>query len=278
MELARRIGGEILSVDSMQVYRGMDVGTAKPTALEQSEIRHHMIDIVEPSEDFSVAEFQNKARAALGDLSGPVIVAGGSGLHFRSVVDPMSFAPTDAELRAELESTDLSQLVSELERLDSEAVGHVDMANKRRVVRAVEIARLGAGTPSERAATAEAERLRRYAADIPFTGFGLDPGDELESRVARRLGHMRSGGLVEEVARLRGTLGRTAGAAVGYREIAAMLDGDIDEDAAFQLIEQNTNRLARKQRTWFQRDPRIRWIPWSSERDELVARIESELM
>ncbi len=256
----------------MQVYRGMDIGTAKPNLIERRGVPHHLIDIAEPTEEFTVAEFRRRGKAVMRSATSPLIITGGSGLHFRSLVDPMTFAPTDRDLRAELEKADHDYLVDELTDIDPEAGKHVDLANFRRVVRAVEIARLTGETPSSRAATEEAEDIRRYRAEVDFTAIGVDPGEELDDRVEARLGAMRSGGLVHEVRGLRGRMGRTARSAVGYREVLAHLEGELTEDEAFEQAALNTNRLAKKQRTWFQRDPRIRWIPWTEDVDERTER------
>lgn len=193
-------------------------------------------------------------------------------MHFRALVDPMSFAPTDPELRAELEETPVPALVSELEQVDPGAGRHVDLANERRVIRAVEIYRLSGETPSLRANSAEAKELERYIPEIPFTAVGVDPGAEVDERIERRLAGMRSGGLVDEVRRLRHRLGRTARFAVGYKEIIEYLDGRLTLDEAFGAVGRNTRKLARKQRTWFQRDPRIRWIPWIDDEGDRVDR------
>lgn len=272
IEIAVRIGAEIVSVDSMQVYRGMDIGTAKPTIIERRGVPHHMVDIVDPSEEFTVAEFRRIGRRVLEEASTPIIITGGSGLHFRAVVDPMSFAPTDPDLRAELEELSLVALAGELEEFDAKAGRHVDLANKRRVVRAVEIHRLTGETPSQRAASVEAGALERYVPEISFTAIGVDPGAGIDERIARRLADMRSGGLVEEVRGLSDKLGRTARSAVGYREILEYLNGQMTLEEAFEEVEGNTRRLAKKQRTWFQRDPRIRWIPWIEDESERVDR------
>jgi tRNA dimethylallyltransferase len=261
---------EIISVDSMQVYRGMDIGTAKPTIVERKGVTHHMIDVADPEDEFSVAEFRRMARQIIAGSSGPLIVTGGSGLHFRAVVDPMSFAPTDASLRAELEGKALDELVDELAAVDEGAGRVVDLSNKRRVVRAVEIYRLTGETPSRRATSAEADDVARYVPELVFTAVGVDAGEKLEQRVDQRIGEMRAGGLVDEVRGLRGRLGRTAAAAVGYTEILEFLAGRCEEEQAFQAIGRNTRKLAKRQRTWFQRDPRIHWIPW----DTPEARVE----
>ncbi len=277
MTVAEELGGEVLSVDSMQVYRGMDIGTAKPSLIERRGITHHMIDIADPEEDFSVARFATLGRRIIDTAPVPVVICGGSGLHFRALVDPMSFAPTEPTIRSDLESVDPEILVERLVDLDPEAGDHVDLANPRRVVRAVEIHALTGETPSLRARSAEAEEVRRYVAQVEFTGVGIDPGDQLEARVDRRLVAMRAGGLVDEVKGLWGRMGRTARSAVGYRQIGAFLEGEIDLEEAFAAVSQATKRLARKQRTWFQRDPRIRWIPWVSDPVRLGERIMEAL-
>lgn len=256
----------------MQVYRGMNIGTAKPTIIERRGVTHHLIDVVDPDQEFSVADYRRLGREVIDSSPDPLIIAGGSGLHFRALVDPMSFAPTDEELRQELENRPLDIVVAELSDLDPEAARYVDLANKRRVVRALEIARLTGETPSFRARSAEAEDLRRYVPDIEFSAVGIDPGSALDERIDQRLDEMRRGGLVEEVKGLRGRLGRTARSAVGYREILDHLAGESTLEEAFDAIAQNTRRLARKQRTWFQRDPRIRWIPWMEDEADRVER------
>lgn len=272
IRIALEIGAEIISVDSMQVYRGMDIGTAKPTLIERKGVPHHMIDIVDPSQEFTVADFRRRGKEVMRRADRPLMITGGSGLHFRSLVDPMTFAPTDPGLRAELELIEPADLVRELMSADPDAGDHVDLQNPRRVIRAVEIARLTGELPSSRAATEQAQDVRRYMAEVSFKAVGIDPGDSLDARVDERLGQMRRGGLVEEVRGLRGRLGRTARTAVGYREVLAHLEGEIDEDDAFELAAANTKKLAKKQRTWFQRDPRIHWIPWNEDADERAER------
>jgi len=271
---AKKLGAEIISVDSMQVYREMNIGTAKPAFLEREEVPHHMIDVVDPEVEFSVAEFRLRARALINARPGSrFLITGGSGLHFRALVDPMSFAPTDAGLREDLEGRPIEVLRAELESADPAAGSHVDLANPRRVVRAVEILRLTGETPATRAVKAEAEDLRRYVAEVEFTAVGVDPGEDLDHRVDSRLEQMRDGGLIQEVDSLRGRLGRTARRAVGYRELADALDASTDLDEALSLTARNTKKLARRQRTWFQRDPRIHWIPWLENVDDRIERV-----
>jgi len=274
IRLAERFGAEVISVDSMQVYRGMDIGTAKPTVLERRGVPHHMVDVAEPEEEFSVARFRMLGRGALAESDSPImIITGGSGLHFRALVDPMSFAPTNIETRAELEGRDPESLVEKLLAADPGAGSHVDLANPRRVIRALEIYLLTGETPSSRAGSAEAEEVRRYVAEIEFEAVGVDPGGDLDARVERRLVSMREGGFVDEVRWLAPRLGRTARNAVGYREILEALAGESSMDGAFELAAAATKKLARKQRTWFQRDPRIRWIPWIEDVEQRTGRV-----
>jgi tRNA dimethylallyltransferase len=274
IKLAGHLGAEIISVDSMQVYRGMDIGTAKPTVLERAGIVHHLIDVADPSEEFSVAAFRRLGRRVLSETGAPaIVISGGSGLHFRALVDPLSFAPTDPDLREELESRQTEQLVTDLLEADPGAAAFVDVANSRRVIRAVEIYQLTGETPSTRAATAAAEDVRRYVPEVAFEAIGLDPGAGLEDRIDVRLRQMREAGLVDEVRSIAPRMGRTARSAVGYREVLAALNGEVSMDQALDLASVSTKKLARKQRTWFQRDPRIRWIPWIDDPDQRLRRI-----
>lgn len=272
IEVAKHLGAEVISVDSMQVYRGMNIGTAKPNSIERRDVVHHMIDVIDPEEEFSVAEFRQQARKIMERSEVPLLITGGSGLHFRALVDPMSFAPTDPTLKTELEATSAAELVAELEDVDDGAGRHVDLGNPRRVLRAIEIVRLTGETPSQRAMSAEAEDLRRYRSEVDFTAVGIDAGEVLDDRIEDRLKQMRAGGLVDEVKTLQNRLGRTASAAVGYRELLDHFKGNSPVVEALDAISRNTKKLAKKQRTWFQRDPRIRWIPWFDHSDERVAR------
>ena len=265
MELARRSGGEIVSVDSMQVYRGMDIGTAKPSPADQAEVRHHMIDLVDPDEDYAVAEFQRTGRAAMAAIAArkrPVVIVGGSGLYFRSLVDPLRFPPSDPAVRAAVEGMSRSAAVDELLEADPGAGDHVDLANPRRVRRALEIVRLEGGTPSERAVDPQVEQVRNYRPEVPFTAIGVDPGEMLAERVERRIDQMLRVGLVEEVAGLADRMGRTAGSAVGYRQMLPVVSGTRTVREGREATVRATMALARKQRTYFGRDPRIRWLAW----------------
>lgn len=274
MQLAGPLDGEIVGVDSMQVYRGLDIGTAKPGAADRAAVPHHMIDVVEPGTAYSVAEFQDAGRAALDEIVGrrrTAIICGGSGLHFRALVDPLEFPPTDDELRAELEAIRPEELVDELIDVDPEAARVVDLSNPRRVVRAVEIHRLTDQTPSERAGAEAALAVRRYRARIDFVALGVDPGDRLEQRVTARLDSMLEAGWPDEARRLAPDLGPTARLALGYRELIAVAEGEISLRDARAEILRATLALAKRQRTFFRRDPRIRWLPWHDEGERRLA-------
>jgi tRNA dimethylallyltransferase len=260
LEVARRTGARILSLDSMQVYRRMDIGTAKPTPAEQAEVQHSMIDLVDPSEEYSVQDFQIEARAVIEASDGPVLAVGGSGLHMRAVIDPLQFLPTDDELRAELEDASPDLLVDELLRADDAAGSHVDLANTRRVVRAVEVHRLTGRTPTALAADPMRQAVARYEPLYTCPIFGLDPCGALGERIDDRLRHMLERGLVEEVDGLVGELGRTASQAVGYKELAPVVRGERSLDEGVADVRRATLALARRQRAWFRRDPRVRWV------------------
>lgn len=265
LRVARRWGAEILSVDSVQVYQEMDIGTAKPSDSERAEIPHHMIDVVPPEVDYSVAEFQQAGRHAMNevlDRGTPLVVVGGSGLYFRALVDPLEFPPSDPEIRAQVDSLGDVRAVHELLLADPGAAAHVDLSNPRRVGRALEILRLGAGTPSERASGPAAERVRNYEPYVPFVALGVDPGPLIEIRIRRRLDLMIEAGLLDEVARLADRLGRNASSAVGYRQLLPVVCGTADLAQGRAGTLRATLALAKRQRTYFGRDPRIRWLAW----------------
>jgi tRNA dimethylallyltransferase len=263
MEVAARCGGEIVSVDSMQVYRGMDIGTAKASAAMQKQVPHHLLDIAEPEDDVSVAEFQRAGLQVLTsrDRVTPVI-CGGSGLHFRSLVDPLAFPPRDERIRSKMDTLEPDEARFRLETIDPDAVRHVDLANPRRVARALEIEQLTGLTPSQRAATPEAVAVRRYQAARKFVAVGFDPGAALVRRVEERFDHMLEMGLTAEIARIGPRLGRLASQAVGYKELNGVVDGSLDLAEGRAAAIRATMALAKRQRTFFRRDPRIQWIPW----------------
>ena len=267
-------GASILSVDSMQVYRGMDIGTAKAPQSVRERIAHHMIDVAEPASEFSVAEFQRQGRAAMDSaVQGRerIIIVGGSGLHFRSLVDPMTFAPTDAEIREGLESTPLDELQQELLSIDDQAPSVLDMCNRRRVIRAIEVWRITEKTPSERARSSESDAVRRYEPLIRGRRWtGGVPGSRgrlVASRCRRRLDAGRLNGR----ATVAPLLGRTAAQALGYKALLGVVSGDVTMEEAREEVIRATRALVKRQRTFFRRDPRIEWQAWQ---DDEVQRIE----
>ncbi len=261
----------------MQVYRGMDIGTAKPGPDQRARVPHLMIDVVAPSVDYTVARFQGEARAAVDSVEGPVLVVGGSGLHYRALVDPLEFPPTDAGLRERLDCEPVESLVTELLTVDPEAGVALDLANPRRVVRAVEIYRLTGATPSERLRSHSAEAVRRYQSVFDVAAFGLDPGANLEARITLRTQRMREDGLLDEVSRVAPSLGRLASLAVGYRDLLDVVSGSMQVDEGFKRVRRSTMALAKRQRTFFGRDPRIRWFPPEVGGDEAVETLVAAL-
>jgi tRNA dimethylallyltransferase len=264
--LAERLGGEVVNTDSMQLYRGMDIGTAKLTVEERRGVPHHLLDVLEVTQPATVAEFQGWARAAIADCRGrgvvPVLV-GGSALYTRAVVDRFAFPGTDADLRAGLErrltEVGSAALHRELARLDPEAAAGILPSNGRRVVRALEVIEL-TGRPFS------ATLPRQEYADAATVQVGVDcPRPVLHDRIERRVTRMWEGGLVDEVRALeqRGLReGRTASRALGYQQLLAHLAGTCTEHEAFGATVSGTRRFARRQDSWFRKDPRIRWVSW----------------
>ena len=262
-EVALASGGfiEILSVDSMTVYRGMDVGTAKATADQRAQVSYHLLDVVDVTEEFTVAQFQTHARQAqelIWALGGAVMYVGGTGLYGRAVLDNLDIPGQYPQVRAELEtqSSDLGSLYEELERLDPLAASRTEPTNARRIIRALEVCR-GSG----RLFSSYGEGLRRYGpARVVQIGLNCE-FDVLDVRIASRFKTWMNEGLLEEVALLRERgMSRTARQAVGYRELLRHLEEGVDlEECVADAITQS-RRLARRQRSWFQRDPRVQWF------------------
>ena len=272
VELASRLPGEVVNADSMQVYRGMDIGTAKPTPVERRGIRHHVLDVLDVAEPATVAEFQSLARAAIDYCLGrgvlPVVV-GGSALYVRAVLDRFEFPGTDPALRARLER-DLAVvgargLHERLINVDPGAAAAILPTNGRRIVRALEVVEL-TGRPFS--ATLPS---RTYLYDR-VVQLGLDvPREVLDRRIEERVDRMWRAGLVDEVrtleeAGLRDS--RTARRALGYVQVLAFLAGEYDEAEARARTIQATRRFARRQDAWFRRDPRISWLRFDA--DDLV--------
>ncbi|MBT8200971.1 MAG: tRNA (adenosine(37)-N6)-dimethylallyltransferase MiaA [Acidimicrobiia bacterium] len=274
LDLAERLGAEIVSVDSMQVYRGMDIGTAKATLDERRRVVHHMIDIADPAEPYDVAAFQRSGREAIAGVKSrgnKVLIVGGSGLHFRALVDPMEPMPTDAKTRQRIAAMPVDAVVGRLLEADPEAAEVVDLSNPRRVVRAMEILELTGLTPSHRHKSDAAVRYRMYEPIEDLSIIGIDPGPDAPSRIAARTRAMLDAGLVEEVRSLGPGLGPTAREAVGYKEVLSMLAGTLAASRLQEEIERATMGLVKRQRTFFRRDPRITWLPWSNDLARLAA-------
>ncbi len=251
---------EIINADAYQMYRGMDIGAAKPSDEERAAVPHHLIDIIDPDEAMSVARFQELARNSISELQmrgvRPILV-GGSGLYARAAIDNITFPGTDPQIRARLEHRaeveGAGALFDELKARDPQAAAHMDARNPRRTIRALEVIEI-TGRPYS-------ANLPRYQYVIPAVQIGLDlPREELDRRIDIRTANMRDAGFVDEVRRLRSHLGTTASRALGYQQIIDMLDGRWNADEAFSDIAQKTKRLARKQMGWFGRDPRIHWL------------------
>ena len=256
----RGVRAEIINADAYQMYRYMDIGTAKASAQEQAEVPHHLLDIIDPEETMTVARFQDLARQCIRELQSrgvrPILV-GGSGLYARAAVDDITFPGTDASIRAVLEERERKEgagaLFDELQKKDPVAAAHMDARNPRRTIRALEVIEL---TGKPYSAT-----LPRYKYVIDCLQIGLDlKRDDLDKRVDLRTQLMREQGFVNEVRAIRGRLGVTAARALGYQQIMDYLDGVWSEDEAFEDIAQKTRRLARKQMGWFGRDARIHWL------------------
>jgi len=259
--LAQRLGCEGVSVDSMLVYRGMDIGTAKPTAIQRATVSHHLIDLAEPSERFTVARFQAAARDVLPRVDRPLLV-GGSGLYLRAIVDDLTFPPEDAMVRASLqveaEVVGAARMFERLAALDPVAAGRIEPGNVRRIVRALEVAAVS-GAPF----SAFAEAWEVYdPARVRAAGLRVDR-PVLAARIAGRIEAMLVAGWLDEV---RDLVGRGLGGwltstqAIGYAELAWHLDGRLSLEEAVERTVKRTKELARRQMAWFRKDPRICWF------------------
>lgn len=266
LRAAERLGAEIVAVDAFTVYRGMDVGTAKPSATDRRRVPHHGIDLLDPSEECTVEWFQRACRAAVGDVLDrgrlPLLV-GGSGLYFRAVVDPLEMPPTDPALRtaiAQRYAGDPQAAHAALRDVDAEAARRMEPTNLRRAVRALEVLEL-TGRPFSDWRTAW-EGFDSVYPGLRVVGLDVDRGwlgDRLDARVEGMLAR----GLVEEVARLRSRapgLSRTARQAIGYAEVLAHLEGLRSLEEAVEATKHRSRRYATRQQRWFARDPRVQWV------------------
>lgn len=270
--LARELNGEIVNADSRQLYRGMDIGTAKPTAEERAAARHWLIDCVEPDEPFSLADYLDRAHAAIGDISSRgklPIVAGGTGQYVWALLEGWRVprVPPDHALRASLEgiaATDgTGALAAVLAREDPVSASQIDARNLRRVIRAIEVTRASGRRFSE-----WQEKDGPPAADLRIVGLALTRED-LYPRIDDRVDAMLAAGLVDEVSTLRERYGCGAPpmSGIGYRQVCDALEGRCSLEDAAARIKTETHRLARMQHTWFRRDdPRIAWLDAASPR------------
>ena len=257
----RRPDVELVSVDSMQVYRGMDIGTAKPSAAERAEVPVHLLDVADPSEEFSVTRFQAAAAAVVGSVEERghrALLVGGTGLYLRAVVDGLTVPPRWPDVRAELEAEpDTGALHRRLAERDPVAAARMEPTNRRRVVRALEVV-VGSGRPF----SSFGSGLGAHP-PTPFRLAGMWlPRAVVAERIARRLAAMVDAGLVGEVAALAarpGGLSRTAAQALGYREVLRHLRGECTLEEALDEAVRRTRAYSRRQRMWFRRDPRITW-------------------
>lgn len=260
----------------MQVYRHMDIGTAKPPTPVLSEVPHALVDIADPEEAVTVATVQRLGRDAISTTTRPVIVSGGSGLHFRAIVDPLHFVGSDESTRAALADESLGSLQRKLLDLDPGAGDFVDMANRRRVERALELVSITGQGPSVRASSLDARRVREYRSVYDLRVVGFEPGPGLSQRIETRFDQMLDSGLLEEVEALKDRLGPTASQAVGYKELIPVVEGSLPLADGRRDAIAATVALAKRQRTWFRRDPRVRWLEWDDDPVERQAALKQE--
>jgi tRNA dimethylallyltransferase len=270
VRLALALGGEVINADSMQVYRGMDIGTAKLTVAERRGVPHHLLDVWDVRQPANVADYQRLARRAIDDITGRgrvPILAGGSGLYVRGALEDLAFPGTDpavrARLEAELEQDGAAALHTRLAGLDPAAAQAILPSNGRRIVRALEVIEL-TGRPFT-------ATLPDYTASGPAVQLGLRPArEELDRRIGTRVDQMWAAGFEDEVRELeRQGLreGRTASRALGYQQLLRYLAGEWTSDQAREETARGTRRLARRQESWFRRDPRITWLDVSGDPD-----------
>lgn len=264
VKLAKKFDGEIISCDSMQIYRHLDVGTAKITAEEADGIRHHMIDVVDPSEEYSVWEYANAAKAAIDDISSRgklPIVAGGTGLYIESIIYPLNFAVNKDEqvrerLKKELDTLGAEALHARLAEADPEDAAKIHPNNVKRLIRALEILEISGGVKSK-------EELREPQYDVCLIAVSV-ARDELYRRINERIEHMFALGLEREIREIldKGLADRNSQSmqAIGYKEFFDMFDGKCGVDEVKERIKQNTRRYAKRQLSWLRRYGFAHWI------------------
>ena len=275
IEVAQELGAEIINADSMQLYRGMDIGTAKLTVEERKGIPHHLLDVLDVSEDSTVAWYQEQARAAITEIHSrgkDAVIVGGTGLYIKAILDDLNFPDTDPEVRAKLEAElaefGAAALFTRLEELDPAAALAIDRANSRRVIRALEVIEI-TGLPFT--ANLPREDSSRYPDALQF-GLVMDR-EHLRERIDQRVDRMWDAGFVDEVDRLISQGigdGTTAQRALGYAQIIAMRSGTMTEEEAKEDTKRASRQYARRQETWFSRDARIQWVAQHQPRLETI--------
>jgi len=282
LALAEKTGGEIITVDSMQVYRGLDIGTAKPTTDERKKIPHHLLDVCELNEAFDAAQFIRLAQKAVAEIQSrghPPIFCGGTGLYFKAYLDGLGEAPpADEKLRAELEAAPFAALLDELRERDPAAYEKIDKQNPRRVIRAVEVIRLTGKKFSEQRAEWKTQNSKSKTQNyLCFTR----SADDLHRRINARVDEMFRLGLVNETRELlqRGLAeNKFAMQAIGYRQVVEHLRGERDLAATVELVKIRTRQYAKRQLTWSRRHGNCRWLelPPNETVEAAVARISAQ--
>ena len=275
IEVAQEIGAEIINADSMQLYRGMDIGTAKLPEAERGGIPHHLLDVLEVNQDSTVAWYQEQARATITDIHArgkDAVIVGGTGLYIKAILDDLNFPDTDPEVRAKLEAEaeefGSASLFTRLEELDPAAALAIDRANTRRIIRALEVIEI-TGQPFT--ANLPREDSSRYPDALQF-GLVMDR-EHLRERIDLRVDRMWDQGFVAEVDLLitQGIRdGATAQRALGYAQLIAMRDGTMSEAEAKEDTKRASRQYARRQETWFSRDARIQWVAQHQPRLETI--------
>lgn len=278
--LARKYGGEVVSMDSMQIYRGMAIGTAAPEEAEMQGIPHHMISVADPRDNWSVARFTQAADACVQDILRrdklPVLV-GGTGLYLDAVVAGRSFAPGSSggavreQLQAELEEAGIEPLLEELRRVDPASADRLHPSDTKRILRALEVFRETGKTISRHNAETKALPLKY---DPIYIGLAFRDREDMKACIDRRVDEMIRRGLLEEVRSLLDSgVPRTATAlqAIGYKELLPVLDGGTPLEAAVEEMKLRSRQYAKRQLTWLRRNPAIHWIYWEKERDFAAA-------
>ncbi len=275
VEIAARSGAEIISFDSMQIYRGMDIGTAKPTIEERRGIPHHMIDIADPWEDYSVSRFVEEADKVLQDLLSqgkPVVLVGGTGLYIDSLMKGLEFAPLPQsgireELTAIVQEQGIEVLMERLRAVDPESAERIHPSNQKRVIRALEIY-LESGKTMTQHNLETQEKPDKY--DPLWIGLDYVNREALYNRIDRRVDLMIEQGLLQELETLlaQGIPEQaTAMQAIGYKELMGYIHGDCSLEEATELLKRSSRRYAKRQRTWFRRNPKVNWLMLEDEPD-----------